>query len=63
MGRSDTLDYHVRNPIYHRYPMKNNEPRNSRNNWQMDYNKWWHRKNGTPVEEDPVLVGTERINK
>jgi hypothetical protein len=40
--------------------MKNYEPRNTRNNWQMDYNKWWHRKNGTPLQEDPVVVGSER---
>jgi hypothetical protein len=40
--------------------MRSNEPKNPQKNWQEDYNKWWNQRNGTPVKEDPVLVGSER---
>jgi hypothetical protein len=40
--------------------MRPSEPKNPQQNWQEDYNKWWNQKNGTPVKENPVIVGSER---
>ena len=39
------------------------ERRNQRNNWQEDYNKWWNRKQGTPVKENPFTAGADHQRK
>jgi len=56
----DTLYYHVWGQREKGISMPINEPRNPQRNWQDDYNRWWNRKNGTPVKENPVIVGSER---
>jgi len=56
----DTLYYHVWGQREEGICMPINEPRNPQRNWQDDYNRWWNRKNGTPVKENPVIVGSER---